>query len=84
MHTFRLLAMAEEIGREGAFKVFRPDREYLLRIKRGEFEYEDLMKQAEQKLAEIGQLYKGSALPDTPDGYRIEQLLIAMRKELYG
>lgn len=84
MHTFRLLAMAEEIGKEGVINVRRPDREYLLSIKRGELAYEELVQQAEQKLAAIVKIYEGSALPETPDLNKIEQILVAMRKDMYG
>ena len=76
--------MAEEIGNEGTINVRRDDREFLLSIKRGEFEYEDLVQQAEAKIAEIAQIYKNSDLPKAPDMVKIEQSLVEMRKELYG
>ena len=84
MHTFRLLAMAEEIGQEGMINVRRADREFLLSIKQGEFAYEELVQQAEEKITEIAQIYESSALPEMPDLVRIEQVLGGMRKELYG
>ena len=84
MHTFRLLAMAEEIGNEGKINVRRDDREFLLSIKRGEFEYEDLVQQAEEKMEEIGQIYKNSHLPEKPDLVEIEQVLVGIRTNLYG
>ncbi|MEO0334712.1 MAG: nucleotidyltransferase, partial [Bacteroidota bacterium] len=84
MHTFRLLAMAEEIGKEGTINVRRADREFLLSIKGGEFEYEELVQQAEAKIGEIAQVYENSALSEKPDIAKIEQLLVGMRSELYG
>jgi hypothetical protein len=42
MHTFRLLNMAEEIALEKRIHVFRKDREFLLKIRNGEFLYDDL------------------------------------------
>ena len=83
MHTFRLLSMAEEIGKEGKINVRRDDRDFLLSIKRGEFEYKDLVQRAEKKIAEIAQIYESSILPKAPDLERIEQLLVGIRKELY-
>ena len=83
MHTFRLLAMAEEIGKESTINVRRDDREFLLSIKRGEFEYEYLVQQAEEKIEEIAQVYENSALPKSPDLVKVKQLLVGMRKELY-
>ncbi|MEM9834277.1 MAG: nucleotidyltransferase, partial [Bacteroidota bacterium] len=84
MHTFRLLEMAEEVVREGTINVRRADREFLLSIKRGEFEYDDLVQQAEEKIAEIARIYQKSVLPKAPDLVEIEQVLVGMRKELYG
>ncbi len=83
MHTFRLLAMAEESGQEGTINVRRNDREFLLSIKQGEFEYEELVQQAEAKIAEIVQIYENSALPEKPDIAKIEQVLVKIRTELY-
>ncbi len=40
MHTMRLLRMAKEIATEGKINVLRSDREYLLAIKNGQFEYD--------------------------------------------
>ena len=71
MHTFRLLSMAEEIGKEGTINVRRDDREYLLSIKWGDFAYEVLVQQAEEKIAEIAQVYKNSVLPNKPDLVRL-------------
>lgn len=83
MHTFRLLAIAGEIVTERSVNVFRPDRDYLLSIKSGEYEYEDLLEMAEQKINEIEKLYENSDLQDCPDQNYIEQLLISIRNDVY-
>lgn len=83
MHTFRLLEMAKEILKEGKVKVHRTDREALLKIRRGEFEYDELIERAEQKMAEIEVAYQHSPLPDQPDQAAIESLLIRLRTHLY-
>ncbi len=84
MHTFRLLDMAEEIGREGIVHVRRPNRDELLAIRRGEYEYEALLQEAEKKLARIERVYAASSLPVEPDVAAIESLLVEMREQLYG
>jgi len=84
MHTFRLLSMAEEIATEGLIRVRRPDAEQLLRIRSGEFEYEDLIARAEAKVVRIGALFESSGLPDAPDRDALEQVLIEMREAFYG
>ncbi len=83
MHTFRLLNMAEEIGSEGRINVRRPDREFLLKIKTGEFEYEELVTMATEKLTRLKDIYTQSALPEKPDVGQINQLLVELRKHLY-
>lgn len=83
MHTFRLLDMAEEIGKEGIIRVRRPNRDELLAIRRGEFEYEALLQEVQKRLARIEQVYASSKLPEKPDFKAIEALLVQMRIELY-
>lgn len=46
MYTFHLLDMAAEILKDGQINVRRPNREELLRIRGGEYEYDDLIQRA--------------------------------------
>ena len=83
MHTFRLLHMAAEIAREGTVHVRRSDRAFLLRVRSGDFSYEDLLKMADERLAEMDGLYAASGLPERPDEVKAEDLLAGMRAEWY-
>jgi uncharacterized protein len=83
MHTFRLLAMAEEIAREGAIRVRRPDRDFLWQIRSGAFDYAELVAMAEDRIAQMDALYARSDLPETPDLEKINETLIWVRKEFY-
>ncbi len=83
MHTFRLLAMAEEILQQGKVLVKRPDRENLLSIRRGEWSYEDLLAAAAKKMQAVTLAHQKSTLPDQPDANFIDQLLIKLRTMLY-
>lgn len=84
MHTMRLLEMAEEILKDGKLLVRRPNRDELLAIRRGDWEYDALIALAEAKLARIEALYLNSPLPERPDKLRIERLLVETRKGFYG
>lgn len=84
MHVFRLLNMAEEIARFKQVNVRRPEREYLLKIRAGEFEYQDLVDQAEEKIQIINELFKKSDLPDAPSVQEAESALIDMRNTFYS
>lgn len=83
MHTFRLLEMAIEIGRDHAINVQRPNRDFLLSIKRGEFEYDDLLAMADKKQQEMESVFENSTLPDQPDITLINELAFEIRKGLY-
>ncbi len=84
MHVFRLLFMAKEIAIEGKINVHRNDREFLLSIKDGKFEYDDLVQQAEEIKEGLPLLYKKSELMDEPDMEKVDALLIKMREVYYG
>jgi hypothetical protein len=84
MHTFRLLHMALEIATEGRIHVRRPDRDVLLAIRRGEFDYDELVRRADEKLAEIHAAYATCALPEQPDVAAVEALLVEVREAFYG
>lgn len=84
MHVFRLLLMAKEIALEEKINVHRHDREFLLSIKAGKFEYDELLEKAEALKNDLAALYQQSSLPETPDDDKINALLIEIRKEYYG
>jgi len=84
MHTFRLLDMAKEILADGKLNVFRNNRDELLKIRNGEWEYDDLLKLADKKMAELEIAYSNSTLQEEPNVEFAEKLLIDIRKELYS
>jgi hypothetical protein len=83
MHVFRLLEMAIEIGREKKVNVKRPNREFLLEIKSGKFEYEELLKMADLKQEEMEMAFENSTLPDEPDLAMINDLTYRLRDKFY-
>lgn len=83
MHTFRLLHMAKEIGKDGIINVRRTDRDYLLSIKNANFEYDDLVKDAEKIRKNLDALYETSNLLEKPDLELINNVLIDIRDKYY-
>ena len=83
MHVFRLLLMAKEIAVEGQIKVLRSDRDFLLSIKEGHYEYDELLEKAQQLKDELPLLYQNAQLQEEPDVEKINELLIEMREEYY-
>ncbi|MFT5108664.1 MAG: hypothetical protein ACI9UA_004308 [Pseudoalteromonas tetraodonis] len=83
MHTFRLLDMAEEIARERTLTVRRPNIDFLMTIRRGEFEYDDLIEMAEEKIEKIAGLYQTADLPEKPDRNQANTTLVEIRHKAY-
>ena len=78
MHVFRLLDMAGEIATGKGVIVRRPNRDFLLSIRKGDFEYEELVKQA----AALG--YKEIAITDRNSFAGIVRGHIAAKKKAFG
>jgi hypothetical protein len=83
MHVFRLLDMALEIAEGKGVITKRPNRGFLLAIRSGQFEYEELVNLAEQKMEMIEKLYRQSSLPEAPDAQKVSGLLAEMRRRFY-
>lgn len=84
MHTFRLLHMAKEIASDKTINVRRPDRTFLLDVKQGKYEYDELVSWAEERKLELEHLYVSSMLPEKPDLTLINNLLIKIREQFYN
>lgn len=83
MHTFRLLNMAIEIAEQKKINVRRDDRDFLLKIKFGEFEYEELLKMANEKQRKMEAAFEKSDLPENPNLDYIRELTFKLREEYY-
>lgn len=83
MHTFRLLEMAIEIGKKREINVKRPNRDFLLDIKRGKYEYEDLLEKANILQNEMDLAFNNSDLPEKPNIDLINDLTFKLRDKFY-
>jgi hypothetical protein len=84
MHTFRLLSMAEEIALYQQVIVKREDRDFLLKIRNGEFEFDELMEMVEKKMERIKTAYDKSTLQEKPGVQIAENLLVQIRTDFYN
>ncbi len=84
MHVFRLLLMAKEIATEGQINVRRKDRDFLLSVKEGRFEYDELLQKAEALKDELPILYQNSNLKTEPDIDVVDAILVKMRGMYYN
>lgn len=83
MHCHRLLDMAIEIAQGQGIRVRRPNREQLLKIRKGEYNYDQLIAEAEEKIAQIDILFEKSDLPTEIDWAWANELLVEIREEVY-
>jgi len=83
MHTFRLLRMAEEIAIQNTIQVKRPDRDFLLDVKHGKYEYDELVTWATELKTKLESLYANSTLPEHPNLEIINTLLSNIRTDFY-
>ena len=81
MHCIRLLEMVEEIFTLKNLTVLRPNRDYLLSIRKGELNLQDIIKIAEQKILSLDLLVEHSDLEETVTKLFTHNLLIKIRNE---
>jgi hypothetical protein len=64
--------------------VKRSNRDQLLAIRRGEYEYDALISEADAKILKMEEVFGNSSLPEKIDKEFINNLLLSMRKLRYG
>ena len=63
----------------GVLRIRRPNREFLLRVRSGEFEYQDLVNHAEDQLIDVQAAFHTSSMQDQPDREQVNRLLVEIR-----
>lgn len=85
-HTQRLIDVGMEIGLGLGIIMKRPNREYILSIKRGEHNLPDLLENSYQLLEDMKMVYENSTLPERPSTEIVTFLnntLTKIRFEIY-
>jgi predicted nucleotidyltransferase len=75
-HLVRLLRMGIEFLKDGNLQVAREDASQLLEIKKGEWELDKIMSEADRLFAVAEQSYLSSTLPEKPDKDRVNALSV--------
>lgn len=87
MHCVRLLICAESIALYGRPIVeFKgEDREFLMKIRRGEEDADEILDMAEEKMKKLEDLFKASSIPESIDRKKICSMLLKdVYPEIYG
>lgn len=79
MHCLRMLDMAIEVAQGMGVNLIRPNREWLLSVRRGEASYDEIIALIEQKKDQMEEAFDKSTLPAKVDHKFIHNLLLQMR-----
>ena len=83
MHTLRLLGECKEMIAEGCITLPRPEREFLVRVRTGQYSMEKIISMAQQQFAECEETALKSPLPEEIDRNAISQLIITCYKKAW-
>lgn len=83
LHCIRLIEMSKEIAEGKGFNVRRPNAEYLISIRKGKVNLQELLDKATLLLQEGDELYEKSSLPKHYDRGYFLSLLPQIRKQYY-
>lgn len=87
MHAIRIMRMGIEITQGKGLLLDRGkagDREELLKIRRHEMKYEEVKELMLKTEEEMKTAFEKSSLPEEPDQRKLEDILIQIRKNVYG
>ena len=84
LHLVRLLEMAQEIADGKGIIIRRPNRDYLLSIRKGEVDLQSIIDKSDEIIKNINENFKTSTLPDSIDMEKVNDILVNIRKEIYG
>lgn len=80
MHCLRLLDVAIEVGEGKGVIVRRPDRDFLLSVKKGVLSYDEIMGMIEEKQTRLNSVYETSKLPESISQEFANEIILMIRK----
>ena len=83
LHCVRLLETAIEIAKYHTLNVLRLNAEYLISIRKGKLNLEEILKQCNEKMIILDVEFLNSTLPDKVDRSFAMKLITKIRKEFY-
>lgn len=80
MHCLRMLDMAIEIAEGKGVNLIRPNREWLLGVRKGEVSYDEIMDLIDQKKEQMDNAFDMSDLPEKIDADMVHNIILQIRK----
>ncbi len=75
MHCLRMLDMAIEVAKGEGMILERPNREFLLSVRKGEESYDDILEMIEEKKIQMDQAFDNSKLPEKLDRKLVTEII---------
>jgi uncharacterized protein len=83
MHALRLLGECKELIADGQITLPRPEREFLVRVRTGQYSMAEVRSMAQEHFAECEEAVSHSPLPEEIDRTAISQLIIGSYKKAW-
>ena len=81
-HTLRLLDEGEELLTTGFLELPLKNREYLLKVKKAELDFVDVLKEADERIKKLEEMKdEDTVLTKKPDSKAVERLVISIYKD---
>lgn len=82
LHCMRLIDEAQEIATQKTINVRRPNADYLISIRKGEVDLEEILQKAESGVKQIDEAFEKSNLPKEADPKKVDELLREVRRRI--
>ena len=79
MHCLRMLDMAIEVAEGKGVNLVRPNREWLLSVRKGQVKYDEIMNLIEEKKAKMDEMFDICDLPDDVDQNMVHDIILQIR-----
>lgn len=83
LHCYRLIETGIEIARDKIINVRRPNAKFLIEIRKGKHNLEELLTKTNLMIEELDKEFDKSTLPDKVDRGHFLSLVVKIRKEFY-
>lgn len=80
MHCLRMLDMATEVAQGKGVNLVRPNREWLLSVRKGKVEYNQILTLIEEKKTKLDEEFDKSDLPEKIDEQMVHDIILKIRK----
>jgi len=81
MHCLRMLDMAIEIAEGKGVNLLRPNREWLLSVRKGMISYDEIISLIEEKNNRMNEAFTVSDLPDEVDPNMVHDIILQIRNK---